>query len=378
MTLFASFVFQGAPIFLGDILISSPATQSANVSTPLVHNPGKYIHHGSSRRISSTCQKVNIINDNICLCWAGSFLRAKLLANFLVKYSQDNLALDRDNLYSAIAEYLGFAHDLKDFEFLICFWDGTDIHYFSNFPDYDLDNVREVRAAGSGVSHFLQHIERAARDHSGNTALGYNELALDALGYIGLASAQQFFSGHGLDEWWGGAFEIVTFSDWKFMKAGPICWLYWDCVEIGPCQYTLTLMRPFMYQYYIDSYALFWIDMTGEENSLHYLVDPIFDSKFDAETIPDRPTSFDTTIVVSLTRITCLDGEIDYSVRAFTGPNVPKRFVTISWSAETNTTSLGISDRYISEVLRPLPLSPHFMVDVDVWGTKSQFVSDES
>src|SRR4051794_17381635 len=111
----------------------------------------------------------------------------------------------------------------------------------------------------------------------------------------------------GLTEWWGGGFEVVVFHGDQLAKLGPICWLYWECLEITPNNFSLTLNSSIMYQYYVDDTAMFWIDADAEDAEgakLHAVLPPFQTS----DPTMLRPTTFDTDIVMNLMRLTMLDG----------------------------------------------------------------------
>src|SRR6266536_1294611 len=102
-------------------------------------------------------------------------------------------------------------------------------------------------------------------------------MAMRALAFAGLSSAQQVFGGIGLREWWGGGFEVVVFREGRLAKLGPICWLYWLCTEITAAHFSLHLKPAFMYQYYVDELTFFWIDEDSQgTNKLHSISPPFF------------------------------------------------------------------------------------------------------
>jgi hypothetical protein len=259
MTLIASFEFQHVPVLLGDMLITSPGAPTKESHTPLVHTPNKIIDLKEARYVSSLRQKLAILHDHVCLAWAGDLFHAQRFAEYIRSFASGVVSIDYDELRRTIDAYP--REDLEGhLEFVIHAWHGTGWGYFSNLKPFDLDPLRQIRVSGTGKTHFIEHIEHVAKRSIIGNLDAYTELATRALAYASLASAQQFFGGVGLNEWWGGGFEVVVFRDGRLTKLGPICWLYWECAEIAQQHYSLNLKPSFMYQFYVGDTAMFWID----------------------------------------------------------------------------------------------------------------------
>jgi hypothetical protein len=74
MTLIASFELDGAPILVGDMLLTSPVSRSVEVSTPLVHDLG-----GIQRNhVVGISQKLVIVHPHLCVAWSGGICQTAL------------------------------------------------------------------------------------------------------------------------------------------------------------------------------------------------------------------------------------------------------------------------------------------------------------
>ncbi len=369
MTLIASFEFQHVPILVGDLLITSPGAATKEASTPLVHTPNKIIGVEGARSVSSLCQKLAVLHPHICLAWADSLFHAQKFAEYIRLFSSGKASINYDELRSTINAYP--REDLEGkLEFVVYAWHGTGWSYFSNLKPFDLDPLSQIRVSGTGTTHFIGHIERAAKAPMVGNLDAYSQLAARALVYASLASAQQFFGGVGLNEWWGGGFEVVVFRDGRLTKLGPICWLYWECVEIAQQNFSLNLKPSFMYQFYIDDTAMFWIDEGLEgTNKLHFVTPPFRT----ADQPLQRPATFETDIVVNLVRLKMLTGETYDGCNMDMSAGPDKRDLIVTWSKGDAKTTLGIREEFLRRMLSSIPLPSGSAVEVNFWGNILQF-----
>jgi hypothetical protein len=369
MTLIASFEFQHVPILVGDMLITSRGAPTKESHTPLVHTPNKIIGIEGARYVSSLRQKLAILHDHVCLAWANDLFHAQRFAEYIRSFASGMVSIDYDELRRTIDAYP--REDLEGhLEFVIYAWHGTGWGYFSNLKPFDLDPLRQMRVSGTGTTHFIANIEHVAKGSIIGNLDAYTQLATRALAYASLASAQQFFSGVGLNEWWGGGFEVVVFRDGRLTKLGPICWLYWECAEIAEQHYSLNLKPSFMYQFYVGDTAMFWIDEDLEGTNKIHSVAPPFRT---ADQPLRRPDTFETDIVVNLVRLQTLTGETNEgcSVDMSAGPD--KRDLIMTWSKGDGKTTLGIKEGYIQRMLSSMPLPKDSAIDVHFWGNTLQF-----
>ena len=370
MTLIASFEYQHTPILVGDLLITSKGAPTREAATPLIHEPNKIVGKEGTRSIVSLRQKLAILHEHICLAWTGDLFYAERFAEHIRSFSLGKASIGYDDLRAVILAYP--REDLENhLDFIVYSWHGTGWGYFSNLKPFDLDLqiLSQMRVGGSGTAHFIRHFETAAKALPLTGSLDeYTLLGTRALLYASLASAQQFFEGVGLTEWWGGGFEVVVFRDGRLAKLGPICWLYWECAEIASEHFSLRLKSEFMYQYYIDDTAMFWID-EGSQGKIHSISPPFRTTDQPLQ----RPKIFDTDIVVNLVRVEMLDGDNYCGGSVDTSAGINSRDLTITWLDSEDKTTLGIREAFIERMLRSMPLPVGSSVDVNFWGNALQF-----
>ena len=374
MTLIASFEYQHTPVLLGDVLITSPASPSIKeASAPLVHSPNRILGISSQRHVTSLRQKVAILHDQVCLAWTGSLFHVQRFAEYVRSFLVSRSSIGYDELRLAIDKYP--RKDIEGhFDFIIYVWHGSGWSYFSTLMPFDLDPLSQVRVGGTGTEHFISKIEQIAKSPIGGEQNPYSELATRALAYASLASAQQHFGGVGIDQWWGGAFEVVVRRDDQFAKLGPISWLYWEGCELAEKHFSIELKPAFIYQFYVGDTAMFWTDeeATGA-NKLHAIGPP-----FSVRDEPlQRPDSFETDIVVNLMRLNRLNGETYDGCNVDIAGNVDGRDLIIRWSKGENKTTLGIREGLFQRMFRFMPLSNDAIIDVKFWGKELQFRSNQ-
>src|SRR5712671_5650096 len=142
MTLIASIEYQGAPVLVGDLLLTRPGPASIPRSTPLVLRPNSVIGDQASRSVSGMCQKVCVLHDHIVLAWAGSLLHAKGFAEYIRSFAAEKTATDYHELRSVVLAYP--ERDLEALEFILYSWHGAGFGCFSTLPEFPLGNFPKV------------------------------------------------------------------------------------------------------------------------------------------------------------------------------------------------------------------------------------------
>jgi hypothetical protein len=364
MTLIASFEVDHTPVLVGDLLITRPGPASSSVSTPLVHTPNSIIGDQGTRSVSGLCQKIVLLHDHLCLAWAGSLLHAKNFAENIRSFTAGKSTIGYDELQLFVNAYP--RRDLENhIEFILYSWHRTGWGWFSNLKPFDLGALSNIRLSGTGTSHFIKSMDAISAAPIVGKLDGYNDLAIRALAYASLASAEQFFGGVGLLEAWGGGFEVAVFQGERLKKLGPICWLYWTCEEIGNKHYSLALRSNFMYQFYENETAVFWLDEgAGGTNKLH-CVEPPYKT---VEIAIARPDMIRTDILVSLVRYRLANGEIRDG--CFVDRTEPAREPDLQIRNSTDTSTIMFKDAFINKLLGTMSLPSGSTVGVDAWGTK--------
>lgn len=226
MTLIASFVVNNIPVILGDVMISNPVHGGdVEISMPSVGNVNKLISSHTELRVVGLIQKVNLVSEQVCIAWSGSFVHARLF----LKYMRSHCKAKRLSLadYNRIVDgYPG--EDLGDISVISYFHDGQGFgRRYLNAPLFDLDGFTDLQAAGSGTTAFIQSLEALAGSRiSGETSVIADAIR-PALSFTTHAFGSQIVTGEGAIEGWGGAFEIAHPISDRFVKVSDVLHLTW-------------------------------------------------------------------------------------------------------------------------------------------------------
>jgi hypothetical protein len=291
--LIASFEVENAPILLGDILITVDRRSNRPVSTPLVPQPNGLLSSTATHQVSGVSQKLLLLHDHLCLAWSGSLFNAAALASRLKFLVQDQPKLD----YFELRDFIGDLNkDLRDLQYIIYCWTGEGWGYFSNLRSFELGALNNIRVAGSGTEHFVSNIEHFSNVQINGEILDYQTGLMRAISYAAMATIEQVFRGTGIVDRWGGGFEIVSFDGEKLKKQNKILWLFWLFEEIHEGELLAALLPTFIYQFYIDDLAYFWInDDERRIRNLYEVSNPL--QKQSAGKFFDPP-NFDVELVV--------------------------------------------------------------------------------
>lgn len=281
MTLIASYVVNGIPILLGDLLISRDSSGADTpISTPSVHDVNSQIEHPNSLQIIGMCQKVNLVSDRICVLWSGRKIEAQGFIRYLHKHcGSGNLTPEQFDQF--IDRYP--SNDLRNVNLIIYFADGKSfrMHQF-NTPHFYWDECKlsYMQVAGSGQSRFIQVIETL---FAGGQIDGEYNLLDEAVGltlrFTSLAFGNQVLTGFGVNEGWGGGFEIAYPRLGRFEKLSDIMYLFWIAKEKQDGSFEIEHLPRFIKSEYqglrLKVFVCDWSD-NSPGNRL-YVVDPLFD-----------------------------------------------------------------------------------------------------
>jgi hypothetical protein len=226
MTLIAAFTVNNIPVILGDIMISNPVHGGdVEVSMPSVGDANKLISSHSELRVVGLIQKVNLVSEQVCIAWSGSFVHARLF----LKYMRNHCNAKR----LSIAEYNGVidgypGEDLGDISIISYFHDGHGFgRRYLNAPLFDLDGFTDLQAAGSGTKAFIQSLEDLAGSRLSGETSAMADAIRPAISFATHAFGSQIVTGVGVIEGWGGAFEIAYPVSDRFVKVSDVLHLTW-------------------------------------------------------------------------------------------------------------------------------------------------------
>jgi hypothetical protein len=361
MTIIAAFEVDHTPILVGDLLLTTPGPPSRPASTPLVHAPNSIIGNQQARCVSGVCQKLVLLHDHLCIAWAGSWLHARMFCEYILSFSFGKNAIDYGELRSFIEAYP--ESDLRGcIDFILYSWHGAGWGYFSNLKPFDLDPIHNIRVSGTGTEHFVQTISVVSNSTIEGNLDRYNDLVMRALAYAGVASSQQYYTGIGLHEWWGGGFEVAVFKDLRLVKLGPICWLYWVCKQAGQCQYVVELQKTFMYQFHRDDITYFLLDEDASGENKLYAITPPYSAKAPCF---DRPDRIDTGILVNLYWRALANGETGNG--CFIIQTKPGDQLDFDITKNGDKTAVRFNAKFLRKLLGGMSLSRGDTVLVKAW-----------
>lgn len=232
MTLIAAFVKNGVPVILGDLLTTREVgTDENTVSIPTVHDVNGQIRNVTKMRVVGLRQKVNIISDQICVAWAGSYSQAKDLIQYLYdRFGESEATLEEYDL--ALNSYP--LSRLTDVCIISYFYDGHGFarrHCGTDLEMFELDGLQDVQVAGTGTSIFVSHIETMMAQPARGEANILGQAVGGAMSFATSIFGHQMFTGSGILDGWGGGFEIAVIRRGRFEKVSDQLHLYWTATE---------------------------------------------------------------------------------------------------------------------------------------------------
>ncbi|MEA1673999.1 hypothetical protein [Nitrospirillum sp. BR 11163] len=224
MTLIATFSIDGFQVFIGDSVLSRDTISDELLSIPSMHDPNSKIDKDFGLSISGLVQKINIIGKNICICWAGRRKTATSFINY-VSENADNIGYSVEKFENILRNYE--PNELHDCKFIISFFNGQALLTRTvKSPIFEFDEVRNIQVYGSGSDAFLREIENFSKFTASRNFNPLERTISTALSFSASAFAQQIISGTGIEEGWGGAFEISYLHKGEFKKLGDILYIF--------------------------------------------------------------------------------------------------------------------------------------------------------
>lgn len=291
MTLIASFAINGIPVFIGDLLISRESGNGdQSVSTPSVHKINLQNKKPNSLRIVGMSQKVNLVSDKICVLWSGTKYKAQGFIRYL-RNSCGEGPLTYDQFNQLVDGYP--IENSSDLNLIVYFYgDKTFWMRQINTPHFYFDGSRldAIQVAGSGQAHFIQVIEeltQVPKIEGQHTAL--DEIISLGLGFASMAMGNQVLTGFGVDEGWGGGFEVAYPRLGRFEKLSDVMYLYWLARELNDGSFEIKNLPRFIKTEYqglrLKMFVCDWSEEFSGERL--YIVDPLFEiDKSEEVTVP--------------------------------------------------------------------------------------------
>jgi hypothetical protein len=223
MTLVAAMFPNEYPILIGDIIVSSGHAVSNPVFVPTV---GKVqVSSDASASIIGLRQKTAIVSENLCVAWSGSSMEARTAIRELKEHFGTSPVLI-DELFAFLrranfSEFndLSLVGFVRNDQLISSFgWRSTDVN---------IGKFGNCHIAGSGTNSFITATNDFKKEKRSSTA---KQLEI-AVG-MGLAASAHMIglelnNEATLGEFFGGAYELVTFVNGQFRKFANTTYLTW-------------------------------------------------------------------------------------------------------------------------------------------------------
>jgi hypothetical protein len=237
MTLIARGVFDGYPIFIADLLLSTEAKSREIVDLPVFDDINSLLPETADRSVVGLHQKLLLLNERLTVAWAGNFEYAKQICLRLSKeisitplrlnYLLSKVPLWKRNevaLLGAISVPSKIRPDL------------VSVEYFHT-PNVDIaksETLRDCYVAGSGAARFIEWTDQMKYvTWKGAATLGSREKSdFLAVSAAAVFTGNEAATGGNILEWFGGGFEVVTFRSGHLTKIGNILHTFWQARPI--------------------------------------------------------------------------------------------------------------------------------------------------
>lgn len=251
MTLIAELAVNGAPILIGDLLLSSETRTGLRVDLPLVGDINQILADNSFSFEVGFAQKANIFDGRIAVAWSGPLTQAKRALGIIAGVASrigvtatdiidelkaiDQTKIDKLQLIGLVLEEVGAA-TCRTGLFLVRASQ-------ERIPIFGIGCV-----GGSGREMFLRILQKGSWLAQPN-ASEYHV----AHGILGALINEEYRTGNSIANRWGGGFEAVTLSpkSGRFEKVGDILHTFWEAEENSE---TSLRLFPFFYK------TAYWLD----------------------------------------------------------------------------------------------------------------------
>jgi hypothetical protein len=250
MTLIAQFAINGAPLLIGDVLLSSETKTGLKVNLPLVGDINEVLaKNGLPFEVMFT-QKLNVLADRLVVAWSGPMIQAERALHVLSRIStRPNIKLDDiGRELDAIDKHA--LDRLQLVGILLGDITGSErtAHCFAlGVKGINIPRLATVFAAGTGRDAFLKLLEKTDWTNSGTG----NEYQVAHV-LLGALTNEEYRTGQTILNRWGGGFEAVTCSQLtgRFEKVGDILHTFWrlsenadNSIEFTPMFYKTTYWK---------------------------------------------------------------------------------------------------------------------------------------
>ena len=218
MTIIAGFSVGNYPVLVGDLLLTDERTDDLVIAIPSSEDINTKMPKGT-RRITGLRQKLNIIDDRLAICWAGSRVQA-----YSMLKSIRAVRLEGKTTLEAIEQVITFTpmDQKSDLSLIGLLIDENGSRFFTcEVYGYNCDRLGEVRVQGSGTKDFVEILKQMASSiEMGPETNAPTKASGVCLAALCQAKGQELFTGSNLIDAWGGGFELATIAGNIIKKIG--------------------------------------------------------------------------------------------------------------------------------------------------------------
>ena len=279
MTLIGRFTFSGYPVLFGDILLSRNDNAPHHpITVPSLNDINANLDDSAWGYAAGTVQKLNIVNDNLMIAWAGDFLQARHAVRHLDDAVQKGASTSQD-AFRALSEIETETADIS-LTGLIVRPDGrpNGVHVASFNLDMETHTINgiDVRLAGTGswhASELLPHIINPSVHSQPVEQAIYNGVALS-----GALIGQEMNTPGILGQMWGGALEIGFVANGRLQKLDRVLHLQLRVRHAGQNMVEMSLWPKLVHYRYLGSYlyvSTFEAYENGPAKEERFLIGPL-------------------------------------------------------------------------------------------------------
>jgi hypothetical protein len=322
MTLIAGFSINKQPFLIGDLLISGPEQLDLRPSLPTVGDTQLVFPKGSGFTITGLSQKVNVLNDNLMIAWAGrSYIAKSILRDLNTRLAAEPFTIEGIKDYF---ESFRTSENKNEVQFAGTFLENTKAFSFAIGCEVVADaSFGDVCIGGSGTEDaksFLRNFEPPQLLDGTNPASlleGISRSLMMTAHFLQL----ELMSHSSLLQFYGAGYEIASLVDGRLAKIGDMTYLFWHVDATGNSVHLSYPYHVCRYAYRngvlaIRSARLRFDNSNGILTSDEgvYLVEPAFRQITDEDinAIRTNPPNMNSRFLVNLFLIQFRDGPLQW------------------------------------------------------------------
>lgn len=231
MTAIAAFSVDRCPVVFGDLLVTGPTSSASMVAVPAVGDVHDFFE-GSGWSIHGLQQKVTLISDQCMLAWAGGWLGAKVaIAELREIAEKTQLTAD------GVRAFLNAHSDVSRHDTSFVGWVHEDsgnsfVQFRHNAEVISTGNLGRMalQGTGSGAIKELVEIWKGLEVRTAGEVNSAVKAIATGFSMSSMLLRAELHGGAGaqtLRTMFGGGYEVASFFNGAFQKAGGLTFLIW-------------------------------------------------------------------------------------------------------------------------------------------------------